>query len=99
MSKLSPQEKALFDFYKEVARILWEEWDPIGINDGESECSDEYDRYVPGVTRSAIEDEDATKIAGYLSTFAEQDMGLGLAHDHDLKVAKLIIKTKQEMLG
>ncbi|MES9826598.1 MAG: hypothetical protein ABW127_19440 [Candidatus Thiodiazotropha endolucinida] len=96
MNKLSADQKA---FYKEVSRILWEKWDPIGVYEPDAEWDDEYDSYVPHVFRLAIEGKDAVRIANSLSTSAEQNMGLSAAKEHDLNIAKLIVKTKQEMLG
>lgn len=96
MNKLSSNQKA---FYKEVAKILWEKWDPIGVNDGENEWDDEYDSYVPHIFRLAIEGKDAERIASSLSASTDQNMGLGSDPEQDLKVAKLIVKAKVEMLG
>lgn len=33
-----------------VRRMLWEDWDPIGVNEY-SEASDEYDSYAPAVVK------------------------------------------------
>ncbi len=96
MSKLNKEEKA---FYKEVSKILWEKWDPIGVNDGDNEWDDEYDSYVPHIFRLAIEGNDATRIASSLSASAETNMGLSAAREHDLKVAQIIVKAKEAMLG
>ncbi len=51
MSKLEVNDTGLKQtFYKEVARILWDKWDPIGLNDGddwsEGWPDDEYDGYA-----------------------------------------------------
>jgi len=96
MNKLSSEQKA---FYKEVERILWERWDPIGVYEPDAEWDDEYDSYVPHIFRLAIEDKDAVRIARSLSASAEQNMGLSAAKEHDLNIAKLIVKTKREMIG
>ncbi len=96
MNKLSADQKA---FYKEVSRILWEKWDPIGVYEPGAEWNDEYDSYVPHTFRLAIEGKDAVRIASSLSTSAEQNMGLSASKKHDLNIAKLIVKTKLEMLG
>lgn len=96
MNSLSKKQKEL---YKAVSSILWEKWDPIGVNDGENEWDDEYDSYVPHVFRLAIQGKDAERIAQSLSLSAEQNMGLGCAREHDLKIAKLIVKTKEDILG
>ncbi|MGH1539639.1 MAG: hypothetical protein ACRBHB_04395 [Arenicella sp.] len=96
MNKLSSGQNA---FYKEVAKILWEKWDPIGVYEPDAEWGDEYDSYVPHIFRLAIEGKDIVKIARSLSASVEQNMGLCAAKEHDLNVAKLIVQTKQEMLG
>ena len=45
MMKLSAEQVVL---YKLIDKILWEDWDPIGINHEES-IRDEYFGYVPQV--------------------------------------------------
>jgi len=37
------------EFFARVKEILWESWDPIGVNDGENEWCDEDDRYAPHI--------------------------------------------------
>ncbi|MBA6381298.1 MULTISPECIES: hypothetical protein [unclassified Colwellia] len=96
MNQLSSKQKR---FYKEVARILWEEWDPIGVNDGENEWNDEYDSYVPHTFKLAINGADAVKISNSLSSSIIQNMGLASNPQHDLVIAQFIIKAKEEMLG
>lgn len=96
MNQLSTKQKS---FYKEIARILWEEWDPIGVNDGDNEWNDEYDSYVPHTFKLALDNADASKIAKHLSTAIIQNMGLSSNPNHDLKVAQLITETKIKMLG
>jgi len=94
--KLNAKEKLL---YKEIQNILWETWDPIGVNDGENEWDDEYDSYVPHIFRLAIEGKDVIHIASSFSSSKEQNMGLSANKEHDLNVAEIIIKTKKEIVG
>ena len=96
MNNLNTIQKA---FYKKVAEILWDKWDPIGVNDGDNEWDDEYDSYVPHIFRLAIEGNDAFRIAASLTSSVEQNIGLGPDKEQDQKVAELIVKTKVEMLG
>ncbi|NMP31719.1 hypothetical protein HII17_09105 [Thalassotalea sp. M1531] len=96
MNQLSTKQKS---FYKEIARILWEEWDPIGVNDGDNQWNDEYDSYVPHTFKLALDNADASKIAKHLSTAIIQNMGLSSNPNHDLRVAQLITETKIKMLG
>lgn len=35
---------------KAISQILWENWDPLGVNDNEN-IRDEYDSYVPKIVR------------------------------------------------
>ncbi|WP_417442075.1 hypothetical protein [Idiomarina sp.] len=96
MSKLSTEQEAL---YSAIAEILWEKWDPIGVNDGDNGWDDEYDGYVPHIFRLALEGNDAIRIASSLTSSVEQNIGLGPDKASDLKVANLIVQAKQEIIG
>lgn len=98
MSNLSPPQKEL---WKRIQSILREKWDPIGVYEPEGEWSDEYDSYVPHVFRLAIEGKGHARIAGSLAATATQNMGLSASNniEHEIKVAKLIIQAKEEILG
>jgi hypothetical protein len=95
---LNKKEKEL---YKHIARILWKDWDPIGVYNEEDEWDDEYDSYVPSVFRLAIENRDSVKISSHLTKMASDNMGLSTSsgNEHDLKIAKLIIQAKREIIG
>jgi len=45
-NKLSSKEKELWN---RISKILWKNWDPIGVYEEESEWDDEYDSYVPHI--------------------------------------------------
>ncbi len=96
MNRLSPPRREL---WKRIQTILWEKWDPIGVNEPDSEWSDEYDSYVPHIFRLAIEGHDHVHIAGPLAATATQNMGLNASHnnEHEIEVAKLIIQAKEEL--
>ncbi|RDH41442.1 hypothetical protein [Zooshikella ganghwensis] len=96
MNNLSASQK---EFYQRLKLILWERWDPIGVNDGDDEWDDEYDSYVPHIFRLAINGSDVEKIANSLSSSIKQNMGLEPNLAHDLEVAKLIVKSKKEIIG
>ena len=93
---MKTEEKELF---KEIAAILWNDWDPIGVNDGENEWNDEYDSYVPHIFRLALEGKDASKIALCLSSIIEQSIGLSASPQHDLNVANKIVEAKVRICG
>jgi len=61
--------------YKQIDEILWNDWDPIGINDCE-EARDEYYGYLPHVWRFKIMNADAETIAEYLIKVETDRMGL-----------------------
>ena len=63
------------DLYTKVDKILWEEWDPIGVNDYGGP-DDEYRGYVPSIIRLLEEDADESKIAKLLHEHANVNMGL-----------------------
>lgn len=82
----------------EVASILWNEWDPIGVNDGENPWDDEYESYVPQVVQCVLDGADDTRLAALLSSFITQGMAMSThCPDHDLKVARKILKTKHHI--
>lgn len=43
--KMTEKQKKL---YKAIDEILWQDWDPIGLNDNE-EIRDEYQGYTPHI--------------------------------------------------
>lgn len=48
--------------YKKIDTLLWEEWDPIGVNDYGGP-DDEYRSYVPKVFRMKTEGASTIEIA------------------------------------
>ena len=98
MNKLTPEQKKL---WKRIAQILWEKWDPIGVYEEGSDWNDEYDNYVPHIFRLAIESNDHSRIASSLTATTNQNIGLSAKenNDRDIKVAKLILDAKKEILG
>ena len=96
--KLSVKEKEL---WSRISKILWENWDPIGVYEEEEEWDDEYDSYVPHLFRLAIEGNDHIRIAASLTSTIRQNIGLSATdnNERDIRVAKLIISAKQEILG
>lgn len=90
------EERRLFE---EIAGILWNDWDPIGVNDGENEWNDEYDSYVPHIFRLALEGKNASRIALFLSSTIEQNIGLSASTQYDLEVANKIVEAKIRICG
>jgi hypothetical protein len=60
-----------------VRTILFQEWDPIGVNHCE-QCRDEYDSYAPTVVRFLNSGADEHKLASLLSGFQSGSMGMSV---------------------
>jgi hypothetical protein len=58
-----------------VQELLFREWDPIGVNDGEL-CRYEYDSYAPTICRWLREGSDEFKLANHLSQLQRVSMGM-----------------------
>ncbi|SIQ07478.1 hypothetical protein [Maribacter ulvicola] len=74
--------------WEQVDRILWEDWDPIGINYSGHE--NEYSGYVPSVIKLLKQDADVQKIAELLLEHANITMGVPTSLEEHLMVAKKI---------
>lgn len=74
--------------YVKVARLLWEDWDPIGVNSMNGP-DDEYNMYVPEVVAMLERDARVEDIADHLTQIATVRMGLSIAdpkHCHDTAI-------------
>ena len=72
--------------WKSINHILWNNWDPIGIND--SGPNDEYRGYVPAIVKLLIVNADVKEIATQLHLFAYEDMGLDSTLEANMDVAQ-----------
>lgn len=90
MKKLNQQQK---DFYYAIDRILWEEWDPIGVN-GIEDVRDEYDSYVSHLFSLSINGADQAKIASHLLDIERSSMGLLGNKQNCEEVAQKIIDAR-----
>ncbi len=82
------------ELLKRIDQILWNDWDPIGINDyGGPE--DEYDDYSPEILELLIENAGTEEIAKKLLSFESEWIEVFTNDVHRLKVARKI-KTDYE---
>jgi hypothetical protein len=58
-----------------VRRVLWETWDPIGVND-HADASTEYDSYASTIVGMLLHGSTAHDLERYLSTLETDSMGL-----------------------
>lgn len=91
--KLTSEQSKL---YKRIDEILWEDWDPIGVNDHEN-IRDEYQSYVPKAFRLALEDSEVFELANYLNRIATENMGLQSNLEHCTEIAELIKLARNEI--
>lgn len=62
------------ELYNQIDEILWQDWDPIGINYME-QIRDEYYGYIPQVLNLKIQGADKNKISDYLYKMETINMG------------------------
>lgn len=61
-----------------VQRILWLDWDPIGVND-HAAAIDEYDSYAPAIVSLLAQGCSAAELDLHLSRIETDSMGLSQA--------------------
>jgi hypothetical protein len=76
--------------YKFIDELLWNEWDPIGVNEYK-EARDEYYAYIPDIFRLKNENADKETIAQYLFRVETERMGLPGNVENCRRVAEKII--------
>jgi len=74
-----------------IEKILWEDWDPIGINVIVT-ANDEYDSYAPQVYKLLQEGKNAEEVAKYLSHVDGELIGNTPNESRNLEVAKKLIQ-------
>ena len=84
--------------YSEVDWILWNDWDPIGVNDYGGP-SDEYTGYVPQIYKLLTDLKAETEIAEHLDLIATDKMGLNSNPKENQRIARLLIEKREEYKG
>jgi hypothetical protein len=79
--------------YKRIDEILWNDWDPIGVNDIEN-VRDEYQSYTPHIFSLTIQGADKTQIAEHLYKIETINMGLSGNMQHCENIAQKILEAK-----
>lgn len=79
-------------YYRIVDQILWEDWDPIGVN-SDKDWSDEYRDYVPAIVSQVMKGASALEISSCLVEITVDSIGFDpISPDAYLEVAQKIIK-------
>ncbi|MBI4358649.1 MAG: hypothetical protein HY584_05050 [Candidatus Omnitrophica bacterium] len=78
---MDSKDKRVSRIWKEIDEILWNAWDPIGVN-GLEGARDEYQNYIAGVFRLLEAKATELRITEHLHQIETQQMGLkgGLPH-------------------
>lgn len=78
-----------------IDNILWEEWDPIGIN-SDAGAVGEYRGYIPSILTLLSENADAYKMQRLLHQHANVNMGLSTSLEAHKAIAQKIIALNGE---
>jgi len=82
---------------KEVEAVLWEDWDPIGVNKT-PEAKGEYDSYAGAVFTVALKTHSAMAIAEHLISVEHSSMGFAKGNPKGLlPVAEKILKIVEKV--
>jgi len=73
-----------------VDLVLWEHWDPIGVNDNPA-ARNEYSGYVRSVVSLLQDGADPFKLAQHLHSLERASMGIETHPDHRSRVAQHLI--------
>jgi hypothetical protein len=81
-----------------IARVLMEEWDPIGVRD-EPQAAGEYDMYVGGIYRLLATGASPDQIAKHLAAIERDRMGFershaGMVRDVAEKLARIDVRLR-----
>jgi hypothetical protein len=78
------------DLLQTVRRILFTEWDPIGVNDNPL-CENEYDSYAPAICRLLREGADEGKVVSHLNRLQKDSMRLSATEEHNRRFARRLL--------
>jgi hypothetical protein len=81
------------EYYNLIDKILWEDWDPIGINTN-ANIRNEYYGYVPLIFQKTLEVDDEVELAKLLFSIEINRIGLDGNFKKCLVVAKKILAFK-----
>lgn len=80
-------------FYEYVDQVLWEDWDPIGINDAAPR--DEYSGYVPKIHQLLLEGVMRNEIAEQLYRFQTEQIEIFEGKEHCDKIAIKLVDFRE----
>ena len=85
------RDKRTARIWKEIDEILWNVWDPIGVNNADA-ARDEYHGYISGIFRLLEDGAAEEQIAKHLHQIETESMGLTSDEFHCREVAKQLLR-------
>lgn len=82
------------EIYNQIDKILWQDWDPIGIN-GEISARNEYSQYVNVVYSLKMNGKELIEIADYLFKSQKENLGIEGNLNFCIEIAHKIIDIKK----
>lgn len=87
-------KRQYIELYNRIDKILWEDWDPIGVNDNEN-IRDEYSSYVPYIVKLKTDGADIVKIANHLYQLETGSLGMNGSMERCREIAQKIIELQK----
>jgi hypothetical protein len=84
------------ELYRGIDEILWNDWDPIGINLLPSNRS-EYQSYIPVIFSMVMKNASGLELEQYLDEVVKNRMGLRSSKKSNKPVAEKIISLKNQL--
>ena len=84
-------KKRYKELYKKIDEILWNDWDPIGVNDIKT-VMDEYTSYVPYIVNLKMKGANVEKIAKHLLQLESGSMGMSGSIERCGEIAQKIVE-------
>lgn len=91
--KLLPKQ---LELYQGIDEILWNDWDPIGINLLPS-ARDEYHTYIPVIFNMVMKNASSLELEEYLEDVVKNRMGLRSHKQSNKPIAEKIIQLKNQL--
>jgi len=84
------------ELYRGIDEILWDDWDPLGINLLPSNRS-EYHEYIPVIFHMVMKNATHLELEQYLDDLVKNRMGLRSSKKSNKPVAEKIIELKNQL--
>jgi hypothetical protein len=75
---------------EDIRRLLWFEWDPIGINRESDWPDNEYDSFAKHVHKMLLAGRDCYAISEYLEHTALKTIGVSRSVNHEVVAARAL---------